>query len=152
MSLGDLFPKSFREGHATRNLKEGSVLKMFVDDTTPPKEKRFIVVGFSGDRAQLATIYINSEINLQVNYSPELQRLHLFMQSDGRDFLDHNSFVDCSQLMQRDVSAIHETIVERPNAVIGVISDDELSQIRRKLAGAPSIKRWIKMKYGLISH
>jgi hypothetical protein len=152
MSLGDLFPKRFREEHATRNLKEGSVLKMFVDDTTPPKEKRFIIVGFSGDRAQLATIYINSEINLQVNYSPELQSLHLFMQADGRDFLDHNSFVDCSQLTQRDVSAMYETTVERPDAVIGVINDDELLQIRRKLAGAPTIKKWLKMKYGLISN
>lgn len=50
MSLGDHFPKEFQHEHTERTLKIGMVLKLFVNDTTPPKEKRFIIVGFSEDK------------------------------------------------------------------------------------------------------
>ncbi len=92
MSLGDFFPDSFKEEFAQRNLQIGSVLKLHVKETNPPKEKRFIVVGKTIDGISLATVYINSEINPFINFSPELQQLHCFFEANGREYLDQDDF------------------------------------------------------------
>lgn len=66
MSLSDSFPENFRKEFARRDLKIGSVIRVYVQDTIPPKEKRFILVGQSYDKLIFATIFINSEINPNV--------------------------------------------------------------------------------------
>ncbi len=68
MSLGEFFPEVFKADYARRNLEVGSVLKLYVKDTKPPKEKRFIIAGKNIDGLCLATVYINSEINENINY------------------------------------------------------------------------------------
>ncbi len=75
MSLGEFFPEAFKADYARRNLEVGSVLKLYVTDTKPPKEKRFIIVGKNIDGLCLATV--NSEINENINCktpSPEVRR------------------------------------------------------------------------------
>ncbi|MFZ4525425.1 MAG: hypothetical protein ACOYOE_07735 [Chlorobium sp.] len=81
MSLGEFFPEVFKADFARRNLEVGSVLKLYVKDTKPPKEKRFIIVGKNIDGLCLATVYINSEINEKINYSPD--PISLFRQREG---------------------------------------------------------------------
>lgn len=50
----------------------GTVLRMMVKGTTPPKVKRFIIVGESADSLTLASVYINTELNMKVNYNLDL--------------------------------------------------------------------------------
>ncbi|NTU97265.1 MAG: hypothetical protein HGA62_05540 [Chlorobiaceae bacterium] len=57
-ALGDFFPESFKNDFARRNLKIGTVLKLHIKNTKPPKEKRFIVVGKTIDGVCLATLFI----------------------------------------------------------------------------------------------
>ena len=127
MSLGDFFPETFRQEYASRNLEIGSVLKLYVKDTKPPKEKRFIVVGKTIEGLCLATVYINSEVNDNINFTPELKALHLFFQASGRDYLDHDSYVDCSQFVVRKQSEIQLAVINRPEAVIGKLSNEDFS-------------------------
>ena len=110
MSLGEFFPDVFKADYARRNLEVGSVLKLYVKDTKPPKEKRFIIVGKNIDGLCLATVYINSEINEKINYSPELKELHLSFLAAGRTYLDHDSFVDCSEFVIREQKEIELAI------------------------------------------
>ncbi|WP_316742493.1 hypothetical protein [Pedobacter antarcticus] len=58
MSLSDSFPGNFRQEFAQRNLKIGSVIRLYVRDTNPPKEKRFVLVGQSYDKLIFAAIFI----------------------------------------------------------------------------------------------
>ncbi len=148
MSLGDRFSQSSREEHAKRGLQVGSVLKLRVVDTHPPKEKRFIVVGLTSDGVSLATVYINSDINLIVNYSPELRQLQHYIESDGRDYLDHDSYVDCSQLITRDRAEIHYALMQRPEAFIGLLSENDLQTINGKILSSEKIKGKVKKKFG----
>ena len=46
MQLGDLFPQELREQLSDNNLKVGSVLRFFMKDTNPPKDKRAIDIKF----------------------------------------------------------------------------------------------------------
>lgn len=148
MSLGDSFPDSFKKDHASRNLRVGGVLKLKVLDANPPKEKRFIIVGITADGISLATVYINSEINRKCNYSRELLGLQHFFESAGRDYLDHDSYVDCSKIIPRDWSEIFQAVVKRPEAIIGQLSENDFSAIRNKIIGARTIKGKDKKKFG----
>lgn len=148
MKLGEFFPEAFKSDYARRNLEVGSVLKLYVKDTKPPKEKRFIIVGKNIDGLCLATVYINSEINEKINYTPELKKLQLLFQVTGRDYLDYDSFVDCSELVIRDKKEIEEVIKNRPGIVIGKLCDSDLSAIRSEIINSPKIKGKDKKKYG----
>lgn len=102
MSLGDKFSIDIKTDHARRGTQIGAVLRLFVEDTDPPKVKYFIVVGLTQDGISLASVYINSEVNMIMNYSLELRALHLPLSTDDCNLLDHDSFVDCSRLVIRD--------------------------------------------------
>ncbi|ACU05352.1 hypothetical protein Phep_3157 [Pedobacter heparinus DSM 2366] len=94
MSLSDCFPEQFRQEFAERNLKIGSVIRVMVNDTNPPKEKRFILVGQSYDKLIFATIFINSEINPNIFPTQELRDLNLELLADSRSYLSHDSFAE----------------------------------------------------------
>jgi len=148
MSLGDFFPEKDRKEFSKRKVSVGTVLKLKVLDTNPPKEKRFIVVGSTEDDLILATVYINSKVNHAINYSAELKSLHIPVSKQGRDFLDHDSFIDCSKLIERERNEIENTVKNRPHAVIGTISDEDQEIIRKTLISSPTIKGKKKKKFG----
>jgi len=148
MSLGDFFPEKDRKEFAARKVSVGTVLKLKVFDTNPPKEKRFIVVGTTVDGLVLATVYLNTKINPVINYSAELQTLHIPLEEQGRDFLDHDSYVDCSRLVPREKREIEKAIQNRPDVVIGELSTADFQLIRKTIISAHTIKGKHKKKFG----
>lgn len=149
MSLGDLFPDSFKSEFASRNIEIGTVLRLSVKDTTPPKIKRFIVVGKTLDGLTLASVYINSEINTTVNWCIEMQNLQIPIYARDKDFLDRDSYVDCSKLILRDALEISEVLKHNHNVVIGKLPPEDLNMIQETLRNAITIKGKLKKKYGL---
>jgi hypothetical protein len=149
MSLGDYFPKEIQEDYKNRILKVGTVLKLYVSDTNPPKEKRFIVVGFTSDNLSLASIYINSEINTNINWSNVQQSLQLEFSEEDRDYLEWTSYFDCSKLIQRNRQEIQNAINKKPEVVIGEVKENDLDLILRTLSNAPTISSKFKTRFGL---
>ncbi|SDD49988.1 hypothetical protein SAMN04487996_101174 [Dyadobacter soli] len=127
----------------------GTVLRMMVKDTNPPKIKRFIIVGESEDCLTLASVYINTELNMKVNYNLDLQCQHIEFQAAGRDYLDHTSFVDCSKLKIIERAELSTIIQNRPAVIIGRLNQDDFEVVRRQLCCSPTIKGKIKKRYGL---
>jgi hypothetical protein len=121
---------------------------MTVADTRPPKIKRFIIVGASTDSLTLASVYINTELNIKVNYNLDLQCQHIELGIEGRAYLDHKSFVDCSKLKIIDCSELAEIIQNRPSVIIGSVSDDDLDLIKTQIIHSSTIKGKIKKRYG----
>lgn len=129
----------------------GTVLRMMVTDTTPPKVKRFIVVGQSADCLTLASVYINTELNMKVNYNLDLRCQHIELEAIGRDYLDHTSFVDCSKLKIMELEELRAIIQKRPAAVIGSLNSQDFELIRRQIICSTTIKGKIKKRYGFLS-
>jgi hypothetical protein len=152
MSLGDHFPQDLQDDYLKRSLKVGSVLKLYVNDTTPPKEKRFIVIGVSQDKLSLASLYINSEINTAINWSAEQQALQLEFTSEGREYLDWTSYIDCSKFNYRDTKEIQQAIEARPDAIIGELNAQDLELIITTIKHAPTINGKFKKRYGIFNH
>ena len=99
--LSDAFPEEHKMASAERTLRIGAVLRLPVTDTTPPKLKRMIVIGFNDIRSEMACIYINSEINTRALPTTWMQQMQLSLQHSGRAYLEHNSFADCLKLRPR---------------------------------------------------
>ncbi|MET4081488.1 hypothetical protein ABIB40_001434 [Pedobacter sp. UYP30] len=149
MSLSDSFPEDFRKEFAHRNVKIGSVIRVFVKDTNPPKEKRFVLVGQSYDKLIFAAIFINSEINSKIFTTPELRDLNLQLLAKERTYLDHDSYADCSTVQKRDKVWLTKIIEENPTRVIGEVSETDMSEIRLKIKSARTISPATKKTFGL---
>lgn len=149
MSLSDLFPENFRKEFASRNLKIGSVIRVYVNDTVPPKEKRFILVGQSFDKLIFATIFINSDINPNVFQTKELKDLNLELLAKERSYLDHDSYADCSTIQKRDAGWLLDIVGEDPTRVLGEVCEADLKEIRWRIKSARTITPAIKKTFGL---
>lgn len=147
--LGDAFPEEFRKKFAETNLQIGSVIKTFVTDTTPHKIKRFVILGVSGDKLAIGTLYINSEINPNLFPSPELKRLHLKLEKQNRDYLDHDSFLDCSKVYEKEYEDLMAVLQHDASCLIGQLSTDDLRLVKKTVREARTIPVRTKKKFGL---
>jgi hypothetical protein len=148
--LSDLFPQSFRDDFAERNIQIGSVIRVFVKDTTPPKVKYFIVIGFSDDKVLLGTVFINSAINQNIFNTEYLKGLNIPLDAHIYNFIDHNSFVDCSDIKERSFVEIKQLLSNDPECSKGVVSEETMKIISTTLANASTISLSKKRKFGIL--
>jgi hypothetical protein len=149
-NLGDLFPDNMKETWVEDNFKVGTVLKYHVDFTNPPKSKRLIVIGFDNSSVVFATVLINTEINPRLFPTKDLRDLHIELEEKTRDYLNHNSYVDCSQIHEQDINEVKKLILEDTKIHLGRLSEEDLTTITEKIKTAKTISSKTKKKFGLI--
>jgi hypothetical protein len=148
--LGDFFSDELREQIAMHQLKIGSVLRLHDERTTPPKIKLWVIIGLERNNVLLAYLYINSNINPTIFSSPALKDLHLKLEATGRDYLEHDSFVDCSRMNEADVELIKTRMTHDVRIHLGELSTTDLEDVVEKVKNARTIPRNVKRKYGLL--
>ncbi|KQS30643.1 hypothetical protein [Dyadobacter sp. Leaf189] len=148
MSLGDHFPESFREEFVERNIEVGCVIRLFVNWTIPPKEKRFVIVAIGEDYVSLAMVLINTRVNEHVNFSDELRSLHIPVDSAGREYLHHNSYIDCTDLHEESMSHIRTVLQSDSSNYLGKMNEEDLAKVHRLIMVSKTIKPYKKKKFG----
>lgn len=146
--LGDSFPDELRQLITEHSLGAGSVIRKFVLNTNPPKIKRFIILAISPSEISLASVFINSEININVFRTDELKKLQVPLEASERGYLDHDSYVDCSRLYEKDFKELKNYLDSNPNEHLGMISKNDLGTLIAKVRKANTISKSIKRKYG----
>lgn len=147
-NFSDFFPDELKEQLANNNLKVGTVLRIPVSFTTPPKVKRLVVVGFDSENIALASVLINSEINPNKFPTQKMKDLHLELDGNNRDYLDHTSYVDCSQIREMEVTTIKSMLIEDPAICLGELDTADLTNVVDKIKTAYTISNKIKKKFG----
>jgi hypothetical protein len=109
-----------------------------------------VVLGLSGDRALVGCLFVNSNLNLNVNHSDDLRNLHIYLERDGREYLKHDSFLDCSQLFEVTFEELRCTFENDTDILLGEFSIEDLSKAKQRAAGAKTITSKLKKRYGLI--
>jgi hypothetical protein len=138
MKLGDFFPEDLQNSRFKDKIKIGSVLKYFVEDTTPPKYKRMIVLGISDEEISVATVYLNSELNTKVFKSKRMQALQIPIKQEKREYLEHDSYIDCSFLHIKQIDKLDEEFKNNRLESLGEVSEDDFNLIKclpRNLGG-----------------
>jgi hypothetical protein len=130
-------------------LEKGTVLRMFVNDTNPPKIKWLIVLGLHENKLALGTLFINTDINKNINYSTELQNLQYELKSQDNTFLKHDSFVDCSTIQHRENDDILSKVNNDNNKIVGYLDPNTFEEVRKTVIKSETIRGKLKKKFGL---
>ena len=147
--LSDAFPEDFRKQFVDRTLQVGTVLRMYVTDTNPPKTKFFVVIGYSEDKIALGVVYINTEINPNVFPTEELKRLHIPLTPDERGLVETNCHIDCSKIYEKPVEHINELVAANPEYVRGQLNERETGMILATVFSARTVPRVVKRKFDI---
>lgn len=149
-SLGSLFPKSVKQDFSNRAIRSGSVFKIHTTNTTPPKIKRIVVLAISGDKACIGYLFVNSKINPNVFPTARLRSLHFLLKSSACEYLDHDSYLDCSNIQDISMDDLTKIMLKDPSHHIGQLSESDLENAKSIVRNAPTVSEKQKEKYNLI--
>ncbi len=123
------------------DLPVGRVFELFHDDQSkPPKPKISVVVGISNDQFEIGTVFINSDVNMYKVSSQELIALQYHITpSKGRQFISHQSFVDCSEIKQRNYINVCRAITTREGRFLGTLPQSDIKNVLQLITSADSI-------------
>lgn len=149
MSLGDLFPEEFRREFSMRSVERGTVIRTHFTETNPPKIKLFVVLGGSKDKIVFGVVLINSQINPHIFRSSALRSWHVPILSSDYEFLSHDSFIDCTQLFEKETTALLAAVSNSPEVVVGKLMESDFEAVSRAIKAATTIAKSDKRKFGL---
>ena len=131
-NFGEFFPPEFQAEQRERNIRPGAVFKVYVTNTNPPKYKRIVILGINEDETLIGHLFINTSINLWQLDSDELRNLQIELLSDGRDYLDHDSFLDCSDLRKFSLEGLQQLYAQDLEIFFGTPFGRRSEQRHRK--------------------
>jgi hypothetical protein len=143
--LGKSFPEEFRKTFCQDHLIPGAVLRFHTPHTTPPKIKRSVVIAINEESVSIALTYINT----RKPSSPYLLPWQMFIESRGREYLDHDSYLDCAQLYEEDLVKIKRLLIGDTSTFLGQMSKKDFIKAKKLIISAKSISAKLKKKYGL---
>lgn len=97
----------------------------------------------------IGVVFINSEINWNVIRTQELAQLQHYVTKDENDYLDWDSYIDCSDLFELPYNDVYTSIQNKPQSVLGVVSSDDMKTIKEHIKNSPKIKPKLLKKYKL---
>jgi len=140
------FPEELRHKIADDDVKVGSVIKLY--DIEAGKDKWHIVVGTDNDKLLTATVRINSEINAKM--PPKIRKYQQYIKKEDYHFLKHDSYVNCSMLIEHNRSRLITHVKNNPGLVLGYIEEKQIDEIRSIIADCVTIEPKQKKQFGLI--
>jgi len=149
-TLGERFPPEFQAAHRERSLRPGAVFRVHVNTTNPPKIKRIVVLSINQGNALVGHLFINSDINLFHLDTDELRNLQIFLESQTRDYLSHDSYLDCAQLYSLPLGELQALYAADPSILLGHLPETDLANAIEKVVNARTISNKIKRQCGLI--
>ena len=133
-----------RRDYALSALAPGHVLYLHVEFTRPPKDK-YLVILCRGSRPLL--FLINSRIPALSQTTAELRACQVRLTPTQNDFLDHESYLDCSDLIDgmRESDIVAQLIAD-PSRVCGKLTDETKRQLISIVRRARTLSKFHKDK------
>lgn len=119
--------------------EENGVIPKPGDDN---RNKFFVVLGYTTEGYIYGGVIVNSSINR--NVPSENKMYHMKIRRDNYDFLDVDSFVDCTSLKRVPIDKFNKW------KFLGVINDDDLGYIMDAVKECPTISRKQLELYNII--
>jgi hypothetical protein len=121
MDLRARFSHEERLQFVRERWKAGIVVKLHCDFTDPPKPKRMLIVAANRERPLL--FIINSEPTEFAKANKRLIAQHLLLEKATENFLDHDSYLDCSTAYDNfDKIEIEDALVKDTTLILGDLS------------------------------
>lgn len=148
--LGEFFPEENQSDYIGKVIKIRSVIKLYELSTTPPKEKRFVIIGESVN--EFALLFINSNLNENVHKPGSVTHsLQIAINKyDGCNYLRHNSYVDCTRIIPKDKIKVISTITNNQDLYLGKMDHTHWDAVYTAVVGAPTISPKQKKMFKLV--
>ncbi len=137
--LGDFLPVEIKTVLAESSIKQGTVVRCFVKNTNPPKEKIFVILGLDNAGHFIGAVFINTNVNFYIINNQELLDLQYPIKCCEHNFLKYDSFIDCSKLMKFEFQYIKEKLIENPGCMLGTLKKDTIDVIIELVKKSPNI-------------
>jgi len=121
-SIGDFFPNKDKLDFAKRNVIPGKVILCRSD--IADKDKRLVIIGVSGDKKRVATLLFNTIKYFTKN--ARLSSLEIFFNANGREYLDHDSYLSCIKIESIPYQRIFDRLVTNPEDLKGTMNKNDL--------------------------
>ncbi len=79
-----------------------------------------------------------------------LKQFHLPLKAEGRNYLDHDSFLDCSNLYEYEYNKLLEKCIEDIQTYLDILNEKDMVKILNLTATAKTISRKLKNRYDLL--
>lgn len=125
-------------------LRVGCVVRRYCDFVDPPKIKWCVVVS---ENPICFALLINTNVTPYARARPYLFRENLLIRSSDVSFLDHDSYIDCTQIFVLNAGECHYEISLRTAEIKGDLPQQELravlSIVENSLELSPKHKKTI---------
>ncbi len=120
MVIGDYLSDEQKRQYIHSRLVPGAVIYRFCDFTKPPKPKYLLVVQV---QEKIAVLVINSTINRFTQSHKYLLDSQVSVDQTSHTFLDHDSFINCSEAEYLDTTDLIEEIMADMDKIKGKITN-----------------------------
>ena len=142
MSLGDYFPQDLRDDFARKGISYGSALLVKIPEFKLNYRKYVILLNRDKERRIISYVTINT--------NKGIEDLSVKIKCSEYDFLQYDSWIDCSKLLQEKIRVLINYIKDNPDKVLGNIDDNTLEKIDRRIKSSPTISKKEKEKFNFI--
>ena len=137
LQLGDLLPDDDKQAYIDRHLKPGQVLYLFSTFTDPPKDKYLVLVH---QDAQPLLFVINSRVSEFIRAQPDLLQSQIPLKVSDYAFLDHDSFLNCGEvIIEFDEAGIRQQVEEQVGRLRGELNATTKADIIRVVKVAKTL-------------
>lgn len=149
-SLGDFLTKKSKDEIFNSHLIQNNILHAHIDFIKDPHRKFFVVLNCCPQNYNIGILFINSLANINVIRTPELQKLQYKILKKDYDFLDYDSLVDCSKIIEfKHTNMLEKYIKESHNFYMGILNNFDSMSILSLIEKSNIHPNKIKIKYGI---
>lgn len=114
-------------------IKRGTILHSVIFEYID-HGKFFVIMG-EDDKNYIGLFFINSKIN-SFNNKPLLRQMQYEMRVSDYDFLDHDSYLCCTELTKIDKKRLDESLSEGTTQYKGFMQQDHLDAVLQLVRGS----------------
>ncbi len=138
--LGDHFPPEDKRAWIKQQLQAGSVFYLSCEFTHPPKDKYIVLVCPVATLPRPLLFVINSDIHPLLYRNPHTRSCQLQLNAADYDFLDHDSYVDCTNVIDSiNEDAIIDQLATNVGRLKGTPNANSMSEMAEIVQRAKTI-------------
>jgi len=141
MVLGDRFPEPERLASVRRQLTPWGVIRLFCDFTSPPKEKRLLVVHVA---TEVHVLVINSAVASFIQERPGMLQCQVSLKKTKHTFLSADSFLDCTRVYSTPAQEIERQLLSDIGRIQGEIAPEDRPAVVGAIRKSKLIERRVK--------
>jgi hypothetical protein len=143
--MGQGLPENAQRVLIKAKIRAGCILHIFCDFVTPPHNKFVVVVHYDYDEALVLVFLVNSHIHPLVAHNPALRASQIDLRRAEYAFLDHDSYLNCSQVFDDfDIEEVVTHLVSHPNDFKGRLSANEIQEVMQAVAASVTLSEYDK--------